>query len=224
MDFEYNTQKPPLLLMEYGRNVQKIVDFICKVEDKAKRTQMATTLIHLMKQLNPSVKENHDNPQRIWDHLFIMSDFTLDVDAPFPMPDRSILYVKPMKMEYIQTELKFKHYGRNVEILVESASKIQDEQERKMAFLKIGKLMKTFYETWNRDIHNMETIIHDIKVLSKGKVDLLEEFRQNPRLFDMNHQHHHVQQHHHSGSGHSQHGQQGGRSYHYDKKKKKRRK
>lgn len=217
MEFEYNTQKPRLLLMEYGRNIQKIVDYISKVEDRAKRTQLAHTLIHLMRQLNPSVKENHDNPQRIWDHLFIMSDFKLDVDAPYPMPDRSILHVKPMKMEYTQKELKFKHYGRNIEILVKNAAAIQDPQEQKAAFIRIVRLMRSFYESWNRDLTSLETILQDIKVLTDNQIDLIEEFKQNPKMFDNN-------PYAPTTNAYAQQQSSGNPKTHYDKKKKKKKK
>ncbi|QLH31042.1 MAG: DUF4290 domain-containing protein [Cyclobacteriaceae bacterium] len=88
---EYNTSREAIILKEYGRNVQKLVNYIRTIPDKEKRTQMATTLIELIKQLAPVAKEAQENPQRMWDDLYIMADFNLDVNNPFSTPDRTIL-------------------------------------------------------------------------------------------------------------------------------------
>jgi len=110
---EYNTQRSGIILKEYGRNVQSIIDYIRTVPDKEKRTQLATTLIYLIKQLNPSVKEQPEDPQRMWDDLYIMANFDLDVNAPYPIPPEDTLWKKPMKMPYPQQNVRFKHYGKS---------------------------------------------------------------------------------------------------------------
>src|SRR5262245_25783315 len=110
---EYNTQRPFIILKEYGRNVQKLVEYIRGIPNKEKRTELAYTLIELIKQLTPTVKEQPENPQRVWDDLYIIADFNLDVNCPYPVPEREILFKKPLRMAYPQSEIRFKHYGKN---------------------------------------------------------------------------------------------------------------
>ena len=120
---EYNTKREPIILKEYGRNVQKLVDYIRSIPDKDKRTEMAYTLLELIKQLAPVAKEAFENPQRMWDDLYIIADFNLDVNSPFPVPEREILFKKPVRMTYPQSDVRFKHYGKNIEKLIKEALK-----------------------------------------------------------------------------------------------------
>jgi len=181
---EYNSQREAIILKEYGRNVQKLVNYIRTIPDKEKRTQMATTLIELIKQLAPVAKEAQENPQRMWDDLYIMANFNLDVNNPFSTPDRSILQKKPRKMEYPQSEVRYKHYGKNIERLVQEALKKEDPQEREEATIYLGKLMKTFYSNWNKETLDDSVIVKDIAILSKGKLTLnLDKVRED-NLFE----------------------------------------
>ena len=106
---EYNTQRPGIILKEYGRNVQKLIEYIRTVPDKEKRTELSYTLIELIKQLTPSIKEQGDDPQRMWDDLYIIADFNLDINSPFEVPSREILFKKPDKVDYPQSQVRFKH-------------------------------------------------------------------------------------------------------------------
>lgn len=174
---EYNSERDQLILMEYGRNVQKLVEYISTIEDKEKRTAYSHALINLMKMLNPSVKENSDNPQRIWDHLYVMADFKLDIDGPYPKPDPEVLFQKPEPLGYKTSEVKFKNYGRNIELLVEKAMALEDEEEQLSAFIHIGRLVKVFYSSWHKDSVEDEVIILQLKELSDGKIDLTEAWK-----------------------------------------------
>lgn len=181
---EYNTQREGIILKEYGRNVQKLVNYIRTIPDKEKRTKMATTLIELIKQLAPVVKEAHENPQRMWDDLYIIADFNLDIDNPFTTPDRTILFKKPRKMEYPQSDVRFKHYGKNVERLIKEAIKKEDPAEREEATIYLGKLMKTFYSNWNKETLDDSVIVKDLQIMSQGKLTLnLEKVRED-NLFE----------------------------------------
>src|SRR5690554_2476354 len=93
-------QSQNIVLKEYGRNIQKIVAYLLSIEDREKRSRFAYTLIELMKQINPGIRDVQENDQKIWDHLYIISDFKLDVDTEFPMPEKSILDKKPMNVAY----------------------------------------------------------------------------------------------------------------------------
>ena len=181
---EYNTGRPSIKLKEYGRNVQKLVDYIRTIPDKEKRTELAYTLIELIKQLTPSLKDQPENPQRLWDDLYIIADFNLDVNNPYPVPVPEVLFKKPMRVAYPQSEVRFKHYGKNLERLVKEAMKLEDQQEREDAIIYLGKLMKTFYGNWNKETLDDSVIIKDIKLLSGGKLDMNIEKVREDNLFE----------------------------------------
>ncbi|MCU0368132.1 MAG: DUF4290 domain-containing protein [Cyclobacteriaceae bacterium] len=181
---EYNTTREHIILKEYGRNVQKLVNYIRTVPDKEKRTQLATTLIELIKQLAPVAKEAHENPQRMWDDLYIMADFNLDVDNPFSTPDRTILFKKPAKMEYPQSDVRFRHYGKNIEKLVKEAIKKDDPKELEESAIYLGKLMKTFYSAWNKETLDDSVIVKDLAILSQGKLKLSLDKVREDNLFE----------------------------------------
>lgn len=181
---EYNTQRPGIILKEYGRNVQKLVEYIRTVQDKEKRTELSYTLIELIKQLTPSIKEQGDDPQRMWDDLYIIADFNLDVNNPFPVPEREILFKKPMKVEYPQSNIRFKHYGKNIEKLVKEALKKEDPQERQDAIIYLGKLMKTFYANWNKEPLDDSVILRDIQQMSGGALNMTIDRVREDNLFE----------------------------------------
>lgn len=181
---EYNSQRPLIILKEYGRNIQKIVEHIRTIDDKAKRTELAYTLIELIKQLNPTVRESVENPQRLWDDLFIIADFNLDVNNPFNPPEKDILSKRPMRVPYPQSEVRFKHYGKNIERLVKEALKKEDPQDKEDAVIYLGKLMKTFYGSWNKEILDDSVILKDIQLMSGGKLSMnLDKVRED-NLFE----------------------------------------
>jgi hypothetical protein len=181
---EYNSQRPHIILKEYGRNVQKLVEYIRTVPDKEKRTDLSYTLIELIKQLTPSIKEQGEDPQRLWDDLYIIADFNLDVNNPFPVPEREILFKKPMKMVYPQSDVRFKHYGKNIEKLVKEALKKEDPQEREDAIIYLGKLMKTFYGNWNKETLDDSVILKDIQAMSGGALNMTIDKVREDNLFE----------------------------------------
>ncbi|HTJ49016.1 MAG TPA: DUF4290 domain-containing protein [Cyclobacteriaceae bacterium] len=181
---EYNTIRPHIILKEYGRNVQKLVEYIRKEPSKEKRTELAYTLLELIRQLTPSLKDQPDNPQRLWDDLFIIADFDLDINSPYPTPEREILFKKPMKVNYPQSAVRFKHYGKNIEKLVKEALKIEGEQERQDAIIYLGKLMKTFYGNWNKETIDDSVILKDIQMMSGGALNMTIEKVREDNLFE----------------------------------------
>ncbi len=182
--YDYNTSRSGVILKEYGRNVQKLAEHIMTVEDRDKRTRYATTLIELMRQLNPSVRENNETTQKLWDDLFIMTNFGLDVDAPYPKPEVDILTKKPERLSYNTDPVKYKHYGKNIEKMIGKAIATEDEEERKAGIILVGKLMKGFYQTWNKEGVDDDVIVKNLKEMSGGKLDIsLDEVRKH-NLFD----------------------------------------
>lgn len=171
-------------MKEYGKNIQQLVDHVTAIEDREKRTQSAYTIIEIIKQLFPAMKQEND--QKLWDDIYIMSDFKLDVDGPFPMPAKELLGKTPLPIGYPKGQVKFKHYGRNIEKLIEKAIEIEDDEEQEAAIIYIGQLMRSFHSTWNRDNFDDGIILDDIKTLSKGKLHIdLEKVRENA-LFESN--------------------------------------
>lgn len=181
---EYNTQREGIILKEYGRNIQKLVNYIRTIPDKGKRTEMATTLIELIKQLAPSGKESLENPQRIWDDMYIIADFNLDVNNPYPIPERDVIFKKPQRMTYPQSKVRFRHYGKNIEKLISEALKKDDPKEKEEAVIYLGKLMKTFHGNWNKETLDDSVIIRDIEHMSGGELTLnLDKVRED-NLFE----------------------------------------
>lgn len=181
---EYNTTRPHIILKEYGRNVQKLVEYIRGIPSKEKRTELAYTLIELIKQLTPTVKDQPENPQRVWDDLYIIANFDLDINSPFPVPSPETLFKKPQKVEYPQSDVKFKHYGKNIEKLVKEALKKEDPQERQDAIIYLGKLMKTFYGNWNKETLDDSVILKDIQLMSGGALNMTIEKVREDNLFE----------------------------------------
>jgi hypothetical protein len=182
---DYNTQRPNLILKEYGRNIQKLVAFVRNTEDKEKRHEYAATLVDLMRQLNQNVRDD-ETSQKLWDDLFIMADFNADIDGPYPKPEREILIKKPQRLKYSAGQVKFKHFGRNIELLIKQAMLIEDPQEREDATIYLGRLMKGFNMVWNRENPDEQTIINNLKELSSGILEIdVNKVREN-KLFDSN--------------------------------------
>ena len=157
-------------MKEYGSNVQKLADHIKTIENREKRTLYAHILVELMRQIHPNMKDNQDYSNKLWDDLYIMSGFELDVDSPYPAPSKDVLGKKPLKVEYNQHGLDFRHYGRNLKLLVEKAIATENAEDR-LAFVSyLFKLMRTFYSTWNKDNPDDAVLLEQLEKLSKGKL------------------------------------------------------
>ena len=172
---DYNTQTEQLIFREYGRNVQRLVDYAKTVEDRDERNVVIKAIIGLMGQMHPHLRNVEEFKHKLWDHIYTLAEFDIDIDSPYPVPTREELFRKPDPINYPQEPIKFRHYGKNVENLIEKAIAMEDE-EKKMAFAKvIGNYMKMVYINWNRDHVNDEQIKNDLLFLSGGKLDLSAE-------------------------------------------------
>lgn len=178
--FDYNTTRPALLYSEYGRNIQNMVKYIKTLESKEDRNKHAQAVIDLMGFLNPHLRDVADFKHKLWDHLFIIADFDLDVDSPYPIPSKESLDTKPQRVPYPLNKIKYKHYGKTVELMIEKAKEIKDEPERKSQMVaSIANFMKMSYVTWNKDTVSDDTIINDLKLLSKGELEIEENIHLN---------------------------------------------
>ncbi len=158
-------------MKEYGSNVQKLADHIATMEDPAKRTLYAHILVELMRQIHPNMRDNQDYYNKLWDDLYIMSDFELDVESPYPPPSKELLGKKPLTVGYNQHRLNYHHYGRNIELLVEKAIETEDADDR-LAFVSyLYRLMCSFYNAWNRDNPEDVVLLEHLLELSDGKLE-----------------------------------------------------
>ena len=184
MSLEYNTEREDVCLKEYGRHIQKLVKHVQEIEDKETRDKKAATLTDLMKQINVAVKDNPEYNQKVWDDLFIMADFDLEVESPFPKPEKAILGQKPKRLEYKTTEVKHRHYGRNIELMIQKVVEMETEEDKEAGIIYIGKLMKSFYASWNKDNIDEAILIKNIETLSKGQLTIDVDKVKEGQLFN----------------------------------------
>jgi len=180
---DYNTERTDLILPEYGRNVHQMVDYLMAVEDREERNIGAKALIKLMGQLNPQLRDLEDYNHKLWDHLFIMSNFMLDVDSPYPIPVKEEFESKPNKVEYPQGVNKYRHYGKVIRKIIEEAGKEEDEEQRKLLSTMVANLMKKTYLQWNKNTVDDLVIWSHLTELSDGKLKRPE----GAELDEMNH-------------------------------------
>ncbi len=166
-----------MFIPEYGRNVQRMIQYCCTIEDREKRNKAAKFIINVMGQLNPSVKESGDFKHKLWDHLFIIADFKLDVDAPYPPPPPLSLSTKPEHLSYHDKAIEYKHYGKNIALMIEKATAYEDGPEKDALVKAIANHMKKSYLNWNRESVNDELIEKHLSVLSKDLLKLNQDFR-----------------------------------------------
>jgi hypothetical protein len=172
MTFDYNTSRSKLVLPEYGRNIQKMVEYIKTVEDRDERNRLAKALIVIMGNMNPHLRDINDFKHKLWDHLAIISNFELDIDYPYEIPQAETFTEKPKIVPYGTHRITYKHYGKSIEFLIEAASELPENEEKEKLVLVIANHMKKSYLTWNRDVVSDEVIIKNIAEISKGKITL----------------------------------------------------
>ena len=171
-ELEYNPAREEIELLEYGRHVQRIVERCITIEDPVRRNQMAREIIELMGQLNPSLRNVEDFRHKLWDHLFIMSDFKLDIESPYPKTTRALVEKKPEPLPYPQSRIKHRTYGKKVDLLVKKAIEEKDPEKRQAFAQTIGNFMKLVYQTWTKENTNDEIIKNDLRILSDDKLQL----------------------------------------------------
>ena len=177
MSFDYNTRRKKLVLPEYGRNLQMMVDHMMMIENREERTKAAYTIIGIMGNLNPQLRDISDFKHKLWDHLNMMTDFTLDIDTPYELVQEQKLTEKPSVIPYNTNHIRFKHYGKNVENFIQKAIEME-EGEMKEAFIEvIANHMKKLYLTHNRESVSDAQIFSDLNELSKGKLSVSQELK-----------------------------------------------
>lgn len=170
-NMEYNTTRNHLIMKEYGRHIQKMVEHVLTIEDKDERQKNAYAVIELMGFLNPHLKNVEDFRHKLWDHLFLISDFSLEVDSPYPIPTRETLKAKPEPLGYPKKYPKFNHLGKNIEVVIDKALK-EENPEKKQGFANaIAYYMKLTYSNWHKELMHDDAIQQELSNMTKGELE-----------------------------------------------------
>jgi len=169
---EYNTTRQKLMLPEYGRNVQNMILHAMEIEDRAERNRATEAIIEVMGQLNPHLRDVDDFKHKLWTHLFVMSDFQLDADSPYEIPKKEELASKPDRVEYPSSKIRFGHYGKYTQKILEDASSISDSGEKKYLTIAMANFMKKQFLVFNNDAVENAVIANQMSELSKRELVL----------------------------------------------------
>ncbi|AWA31302.1 DUF4290 domain-containing protein [Flavobacterium magnum] len=172
-ELEYNAERPHLIIREYGRHLQKLIDQAVVIEDREERNKAARYIIQVMGSLNPHLRDVPDFQHKLWDQIFIMSDFKLDVDSPYPIPSREVLQLRPDVLPYPQNFPKYRFYGNNIKYMIDVANSWEDNELKNALIKVIANHMKKSYLSWNKDTVKDDVIFEHLYELSGGKIDLL---------------------------------------------------
>ena len=175
----YNTERGRIIISEYGRNMQEMIRHLMEIEDRQKRTEAANFIISIMAQMNPQVKQSDDYLHKLWDHLYIISDYQLDVDSPYPAPEPMAEASKPRHVGYQNNQIEYGHYGHYMAKMIEIAAAVEDDETRHALSLSIANQMKRNYAEWGGNVVSDQQIIADLRAISHGRLVLDEETKLN---------------------------------------------
>lgn len=173
---EYNSNREKLLMPEYGRNIQNMVNHTCTIEDRVERQKAAQTIIDVMGNLYPYLRDIDDFKHKLWDHLAIMSDFKLDIDYPYDPPSPAMLTEKPKKLPYKTGNFKYRHYGAIVHEMIKKTIEYEDGPEKESLIQMLADHMKKCYLNWNKEHVDDEKVMADFSELAKGRLDVPDDF------------------------------------------------
>lgn len=167
---DYNTQREKLNLPEYGRHVQKMIEQVKQIEDRDKRNEQIRAVVQAMSVLNPHLKDYPDFKHKLWDHVFAIADYDLDIDSPYPVPTKAAAQSKPGRLEVNKTPIKASCYGRNIEGMINLVAEREDGAEKNELIRMLALYMRQQYLIWNKDNVADKTIFKDMEMLSGGKL------------------------------------------------------
>ena len=174
-DLEYNAERSHLIIPEYGRHIQKLIIHCKGLEDDAERNKMAKAIIDVMGNLQPHLRDVPDFKHKLWDQLFIMADFDLDVDSPYEKLEKEVLQAKPEGLDYPKSALRYRFYGNNIQTMIDTALTWEEGEAREALYFTIANHMKKCYLNWNKDTVDDAVIFKHLLDLSNGKIDLTDE-------------------------------------------------
>jgi hypothetical protein len=167
---EYNTTRNELAMREYGRHIQKMIEHLLTIEDPERRQRNAQAVIELMGFLNPHLKNVEDFRHKLWDHLFLISYFKLDVKSPYPIPTKETLKAKPKPLHYPKRYPKFSHLGKNLEVVINKALQ-EDNPEKRLGFANaVAYYMKLAYNNWHKEIVHDDAIQGELTNITDGQL------------------------------------------------------
>lgn len=172
---QYNTQEKKMALPEYGRSVQNMVDYAVTIADKSERQRCANTIINIMGNMFPHLRDVPDFKHKLWDHLAVMSDFKLDIDYPYDIIRPETLHQKPDQIPYEKQRMRYRHYGRSLERLIKIAAEMPEDDKRNDLVALICNHMKKDYIAWNKETVDDRMIDNDLQTLSEGKLSMTAE-------------------------------------------------
>ena len=167
---EYNTTREKLILPEYGRNVQNMISHAMDIKDREERNRASQAIIEVMGQLNPHLRDVDDYRHKLWTHLFLMSDFKLDVDSPYETPKPEVLNERPDQMSYPSGKIKFGHYGKYTEQLLKKATEMDDPDVKDSFKMAMANFMKKQYLVHNNGAVENHVIAENLTELSNGNL------------------------------------------------------
>jgi hypothetical protein len=171
-ELEYNTEREHLIIPEYGRHLQKMINYATSRETKEERNQVANAIISVMGNLQPHLRDVPDFQHKLWDQLFIMSDFKLDADSPFDKPSKEILQSRPEPLKYPQNHPKYRFYGNNIKTMIDVANTWEEGELKEALVYTIANHMKKCFLNWNKDTVEDDVIFNHLYELSDGKINL----------------------------------------------------
>ncbi len=171
-NLEYNTEREDLIIPEYGRHIKKMIDHVSSLKSKDERNKLSNAIISVMGNLQPHLRDVPDFQHKLWDQLFIMSDFKLDADSPFEKPSKDILDSKPLPLEYPQSFPKYRFYGNNIKIMIDEAVKWDNSDKKDALIFTIANHMKKCFLNWNKDNVEDQVIFEHLYELSDSKIDI----------------------------------------------------
>jgi hypothetical protein len=171
----YNTAEKKLALPEYGRNIQNMVDYCVTIEDREERKHCADTIINIMGNMFPHLRDVNDFKHILWDHLAIMSDFKLDIDYPYEIVKKEDLNTRPPRLPYSNSRIRYRHYGKTLEMMIQKATEFEQGTEKEVLVKLLANQMKKSFLSWNKESVEDSKIFKDLEELSEGRIVLNEE-------------------------------------------------
>lgn len=161
---------------EYGRNIQQMIAHALTIEDREERTRCVKTIINIMGNMFPYLRDVNDFKHKLWDHVAIMSDFKLDIDFPYEIVEEENLFTRPETIPYKNSRIRYMHYGRTLEEMIEKVGEYPDGDEKNELIRLIANQMKKCFLTWNKEVVDDKKIFDDLRELSHGKIDITSDF------------------------------------------------
>jgi len=173
---EYTTLQGKLIMPEYGRNIHQMITYATNIENREERIRCVNTIVNIMGNMFPYLRDVNDFKHKLWDHVAIMSDFKLDIDFPYEIVRAENLYIKPEIVPYKASRIKYRHYGRTLTEIIDKVSDYPEGEEKIELIRLIANQMKKCFLTWNKEVVENRKIFDDLRELSNGKIDISDDF------------------------------------------------